>query len=347
MTSATSPQNRIYSRRFQNLALSVAFIAAALALTQPDAGPSDMLSIARDYGLAVTVLVIVWLLLQLIWVLLRGMATAKNNITSNSTPYYRVHFANTRWGDIAVALFSLIATISCFSVFKAVAVGDGGYGFDEMFVAWDRAIFFGRDPWTLTHALFGSAFATKVIDFLYHPAFLPMVLGYIACVAIQGKPALRYTYMASYLVGFLIIGMLMANALHSAGPAYDGTLFGDGTTYAALRERLAAQNTEAGPFAAVFAQQYLLNLQQTGGIGIGGGISAMPSMHIVLAALWMLAGWHINRILGMILTTYTAIIWLGSVHLGWHYFVDGLIALCVLGTIWYAAGRYFGLYQKV
>lgn len=347
MTSATSVQDRPYSRRFQTLALSVACIAAALALIQPNAGPSDVFGIAQGYGLGVTVLVIMWLLLQLIWVSLRSMATAKSNVTSATTPHYRVHFANTRWGDIAVALSSLILTISCFSVFKAVAVGNGGYGFDEMFIAWDRAIFGGNDPWTLTHALLGSAFATKVIDFLYHPAFLPMVLGYIACVSMQGKPALRYTYMASYLVGFLIIGMLMANALHSAGPAYDGTLFGDGTTYAPLREQLAAHNAEAGPFAAVFAQQYLLNLHQTDGIGFGGEISAMPSMHIVLAALWMLAGWHINRVLGMVLTVYTATIWLGSVHLGWHYFVDGLIALLVLGVIWYATGRYFGLYQKV
>jgi len=347
MTSATSPQDRLYSRRFQTLALSVTFIAAALALTQPNAGPSDILGIAQGYGLGVTVLVIMWLLVQLIWVLLYGMTTEKSIATPNTTPFYRLHFANTRWGDIAVALFALITTISCFSVFKAVAVGDSGYGFDELFIAWDRAIFGGSDPWMLTHSLLGSAFATKVIDFLYHPAFLPMVLGYIACIAMQGKPALRYTYMASYLVGFLVIGMLIANALHSAGPAYDGMLFGDGTTYAPLRERLATHNAEAGPFAAVFAQQYLLDLHQTNGIGFGGGISAMPSMHIVLAALWMFAGWHINRILGMILTIYTAIIWLGSVHLGWHYFVDGLIALLVLAVIWYAAGRYFGLYQKV
>jgi hypothetical protein len=140
--------------------------------------------------------------------------------------------------------------------------------------------------------------------------------------------------------------MVMANALHSAGPACDGVLFGDDRTFAPLLERLALQDAAAGPFASVFAQKYLLSLQQANVIEFGGGISAMHSMHIVLAAHWMLAGWHLSRTLGIILTGYTAIIWFGSVHLGWHYFVDGLIALLILGVIWYATGRFFGLYAK-
>jgi hypothetical protein len=346
MTTATSAHDRIYSLRFQILVLCVAVIAAALALSLPDTGPSDVLSISRGYAIGVTALVVLWLLCQLIWALVHGMATAKRGNAGATTPHYRTHFANTCWGDIAAALLALITTVSCFTVYKAVAVGADGHGFDAMFIAWDRAIFAGHDPWKLTHAMLATPYATKMIDILYHPAFLPMVLGYVACVSMQGRPALRYTYMGSYLVSFLIIGMVLANAMHSAGPAYDGALFGDGTTFAPLLERLALQNDEAGPFASVFAQRYLLNLHEANGIGFGGGISAMPSMHIVLASLWMFAGWHLSRTLGMILTVYAAVIWIGSVHLGWHYFVDGLIALLVLGVIWYAAGRLFGLFPN-
>jgi hypothetical protein len=346
MTSATLPQDQANSRRFQFLVLGVAIVAATLTLLRQGAGPSDVLDIAGDYGLGMSLILTSWLLGQLVWALARGMATKKSGASPSAVLHFRQYLANTGWGDIAAALVSLITTISCFSVYKAVAVGGEGYRFDATFIAWDRAIFAGHDPWTLTHALLASPLATKVIDTLYHLAFLPMVLGYVACMAIQGKPALRYTYMASYLIGFVVIGMLLANALHSAGPAFDGTLFGDGTTYGPLFERLRAHNAAAGPFSAVFAQQYLLTLHQANEIGFGGGISAMPSMHIALAALWMLAGWHLSRALGAILTLYTAVIWLGSVHLGWHYFVDGLIALLVLGIIWYAIGRYFGLYSK-
>jgi hypothetical protein len=346
MTSATSSQYQTYSRRFQVLVLGVAIVAAAFALLQQDAGLDNILKIALSYGFGITMLLTAWLMALLIWTIMRGRAAKTGGASQTATPHYSVYFANTRWDDVAVALLALIVTVSCFSVYKAVAVGADGYGFDAMFIAWDRAIFGGRDPWTLTHALLPSPFAAKVIDFVYHPAFFPMVAGYITCIAAQGRPALRYTYMASYLVSFVVIGMVMANALHSAGPAYDGVLFGDGTTFAPLLERLALQDEAAGPFASVFAQKYLLSLQQVNVIGFGGGISAMPSMHIVLAALWMLAGWHLSRTLGIILTVYTAIIWFGSVHLGWHYFVDGLIALLVLGVIWYATGRFFGLYAK-
>ena len=89
-----------------------------------------------------------------------------------------------------------------------------------------------------------------------------------------------------------------------------------------------------------------MRLNELGVSGLGGGISAMPSMHIVLAFLWVLPVWHLNRVLGAIITFYALIIWIGSVHLGWHYFVDGLVGVAVLGPIWYAAGRAFGLYGR-
>ena len=96
--------------------------------------------------------------------------------------------------------------------------------------------------------------------------------------------------------------------------------------------------------SALRLQGYLLAIHEARATGIGGGISAMPSMHVVLAALWAFAGWHLSRVLGAVLTVYTALIWVGSVHLGWNYAVDGIVSLAVLAGIWAVAGRAIGLY---
>ena len=331
------------SARFQIAVVGIASVASALLLLQSHAGLAPVLAIATGYGFGITLIVLILFLAQFIWV---GFQQRRSQQADGSAAWHRAFVARIPWGDVVVSLLALTVTVSSFTVYKSTVIGSEGYRFDALFIAWDRALFAGKDPWVLTHAILSSPFATKVIDILYHPAFLPMVLGYIVCVAARGRPALRYTYMASYLASFVIIGMIAANALSSAGPIYDGVLFGDGTTFQPLIDRLASQNTSAGPLSAVFAQDYLLALKERGLTGLGSGISAMPSMHIVLAFLWAFAGWHLNRFLGVAVTIYAAIIWIGSVHLGWHYFVDGLVAVLMLAVIWYAAGRSFGLYGR-
>ena len=174
-----------------------------------------------------------------------------------------------------------------------------------------------------------------------------MLIGYLVCIAFRSLPALRYTYAVTFLAGYVVIGMVLAAAMHSAGPIYDGVFFGDGQTFGALKDRLVSQDAQAGPLSAVFAQDYLLALREANRPGLGGGISAIPSMHIVLLFLWVFAAWHLNRALGVVVTLYALLIWVGSVHLGWHYFVDGLVAVFVAGTIWYLAGRLFGLYPRL
>jgi len=342
-TSAGAATQDGSSARFRIAAAGIALVASALLMLQSDAPVSAVADIATGYGVGISLIVLILILGQFIWV---GFSQKPVQGGDGSTAWYRAFAARVQWGDVVVSLLALTVTVSSFTVYKSTVVGSQGYGYDAMFIAWDRALFAGKDPWVLSHAILSSPYATKVIDILYHPAFLPMVLGYIVCVAARAHRALRYTYMASYLASFVIIGMIAASALSSAGPIYDGVLFGDGTTFEPLIARLASQNEAAGPLSAVFAQDYLLALNARGLTGLGGGISAMPSMHIALAFLWVFPAWHLSRVLGVIITIYAMIIWLGSVHLGWHYFVDGLVGVLMLGVIWYIAGRSFGLYGR-
>jgi membrane-associated phospholipid phosphatase len=68
------------------------------------------------------------------------------------------------------------------------------------------------------------------------------------------------------------------------------------------------------------------------------GISAFPSMHNASTLLFALATWKRSRGLGIAYGIYTVIILVGSVHLGWHYAVDGYAGLALAGLCWWLSG---------
>lgn len=299
------------------------------------------------YGFVVIPVLLPMLVGHFVYKLARQLKQFKASTQQEKIDWYRSYLRQIPLLNIASATFALMITITSFTVHKGAAIGAGGYGFDALFIAWDRAIFGGADAWVFAHWLLPTPTLTKWIDFLYHPAFLPMLIGYLFCIASRGKLALCQTYMLSYLVSWVAIGMVAADALHSAGPLFDGALFGDGTTFGPLIERLQYQlSVGGGPQSSDLIRQYLLNLHMQDGINLGAGISAMPSMHIVLAALWVFPAWHLNKWLGVIATVYGLIIWIGSVHLGWHYFVDGLVGLVMVAIIWVTVGYILGLYGR-
>jgi TRAP-type C4-dicarboxylate transport system permease small subunit len=68
----------------------------------------------------------------------------------------------------------------------------------------------------------------------------------------------------------------------------------------------------------------------------GMGISAMPSLHNAIAVLYALMAFRFGKIAGWIFTTYAIIIFIGSIHLGWHYAVDGIFSAIGMWAIWKA-----------
>jgi len=69
----------------------------------------------------------------------------------------------------------------------------------------------------------------------------------------------------------------------------------------------------------------------------------MPSLHVAIAVLQALLGWRLSRKLGLILTGYAVIVLLGSVHLAWHYAVDGYLSILLALIVWKASGWAMGL----
>jgi hypothetical protein len=59
---------------------------------------------------------------------------------------------------------------------------------------------------------------------------------------------------------------------------------------------------------------------------------------VAIAVLFALAGWQASRAAGLALTAYALVVLIGSVHLGWHYAVDGYFAAAATVVIWIACG---------
>ena len=64
----------------------------------------------------------------------------------------------------------------------------------------------------------------------------------------------------------------------------------------------------------------------------------MPSLHIAMATLFALVGWTIDRRLGIAATLFAVGIFIGSIHLGWHYAVDGYVSAPATVMLWLLAG---------
>ena len=79
---------------------------------------------------------------------------------------------------------------------------------------------------------------------------------------------------------------------------------------------------------------------------IGGGISAMPSLHVAIAVLTALCVRDRFPGLQWLPWIYAVIIYIGSIHLGWHYASDGIVSAVGMVAIWKAAGWYLDRLQR-
>ena len=117
-------------------------------------------------------------------------------------------------------------------------------------------------------------------------------------------------------------GSLMAILFSSAGPVYYERLTGD-AVYVPLTDMLAALHAETHLLAVE-----TIEILWQGHLGNPDfpelGISAFPSLHLGIATTIACFAFTFGRAWGIAGTLFTAAILFGSVHLGWHYLVDGI-----------------------
>lgn len=201
-------------------------------------------------------------------------------------------------------------------------------------------LIFRMDAWKIAEALFG--WAAPMVDGAY-VTWLP--IKFITLAVVLSLPESRKKTQA-ILAYFLIMACtaLGQYLLSSGGPVFYAQL-GFGNRFAAL---------PIEPWVKVTSSYLWSDYLRAGG-DIGGGISAMPSLHVAIA-LWVAL---VLRAYAPRLATlgfaYYALILIGSVLLGWHYGTDGIAATAITLVSWHFAnhlsfrlgGRLLGGHRKL
>ena len=233
--------------------------------------------------------------------------------------------ASSNWWSILAATTLIGIGASLFLPLKYAIPQIVPFWLDQPVAQAERVIF-ATDPWLQLDRLLG--WAAVPIDGLYG-LWLPVQSLFLFTVLTQPASAAKSHSLIAYLLAWFLLGVVAAILFSSAGPLFYDRVLG-GTDFATLRETLQHR----GAWVALGESDKMWASLASGRPSIVAGISAVPSIHVAVSVWMFLAVRRMAPALAPYALVYSIVIWLGSVQLGWHYVVDGLVgALGMLG-IW-------------
>ncbi len=209
------------------------------------------------------------------------------------------------------------------------------FSWDQTLMHWDYVLHFHHQPWEWLQPLVGYRWITAFLAEIYGFWFT-MLAGVIIWQALTKERFYRLQFFSTFFLSWIILGTIMAYSFSSAGPCFYSLFSNDmQNPYAPLMSYLSAN----GPAWIIELQKSLLANLMSGTLIFGGGVSAMPSMHLSMATLCFLISAKESKWLGIFTFVILILIFISSIHLGWHYAVDCYVAIIITALIWSAMGK--------
>jgi hypothetical protein len=239
------------------------------------------------------------------------------------------------------AVFHSLATLGPlmlnFIAFKDAIPSIQPFSWDPALARWDRILGFGHQPWQWLQPLLGHPLVTAALAVPYELWIVVMLCVLFWQAFLAQDRNLRLQFLLASALAWFVGGNLIALAFSSAGPCYYGKLFSGPDPFASQMAYLQAANTH-WRVLSLDVQAALWNVYATGTAG-SSGISAMPSMHLTSTVLMALVAWRTNRKLGGAFWVFAILIFLGSIHLAWHYLTDAISGIALAFLFWAVAGE--------
>lgn len=232
---------------------------------------------------------------------------------------------------IAVLLCAFLAAL--FTTYKMAIPRLHPFAWDAMLMRLDQQLH-GRDPWRLLQPVAGYRVVTAFLSVIYGPVWFFAGASMIGWMAWSRNRPLRRRFFLSYALLWIALGTVAAVLMSSAGPPYYSLVHGGENPYAELMAYL----NERAPW--VVQTQLVLWKYQSGGVTLPGtGISAAPSLHVAQLALFAFFSWKVHPVVGRIMAVLTVLTLIATVHLGWHYAVDGYLGVIGAYLVFRLANR--------
>lgn len=237
--------------------------------------------------------------------------------------------------DGLIAFLAITVLAATFTYLKDLVPVLNPFSWDPYFAGLDRSLHGGIDPWRLLAPVFGAPLLTTALNAAYHVWFFLLYMMFFVAAFDRRVPERRMVFLVAFSLTWMIGGNLLATVFSSAGPVYYQAL-GHGDTFVPQMQGLRALNQVSPVWALDLQDMLMRNYLEDGPIK---GISAMPSMHVATSVIMALFGFAYARWLGWVLTGFAATILIASVHLAWHYAIDGYFGVLLALACWWAAKR--------